>query len=183
LTNGLPNATRTPTALCINIQVDNLSLFSSRQDRCCFVHLSPNGFSNLQFDNYERDFTFIVGNDSYSCPRFVADFLSPRASKLHRSDPTVHSIEIETRDRDHYFEQFFWAGFGSSVCVKAERYALFRAFCVGLESSDFYDQLVQQCHGDLTMDNIIDRLTDLDRIGGSLNREVEFAFCGSRIGV
>jgi hypothetical protein len=36
-----------------------------------------------------NDFTFIVGDSRYSCPWYVADFLSPTICHLHEVDPLL----------------------------------------------------------------------------------------------
>jgi hypothetical protein len=65
----------------------------------------------------EQDLTFIVGTDYYFCPWFVADFISPRVSRLHATDPTLNQFLIETIDPDHHFNDFISLGSGSEISV------------------------------------------------------------------
>jgi hypothetical protein len=41
------------------------------------ISLSTKGFRNLPRNVYENDFTFIVGENRYYCPSFLACLLSP----------------------------------------------------------------------------------------------------------
>jgi hypothetical protein len=52
---------------------------------------------------YENDFRFIVGDGEYSCPSFIADFLSPRVTELRASDATIADLRIGIEDPNHFF--------------------------------------------------------------------------------
>jgi hypothetical protein len=81
------------------------------------LKLSASGMANIAPSKTENDFTFIVGNDSYPCPWFVAAFLSPRIGHLHSIDPTFNELEIETEDPDHQFESIVSIGRGGSIDI------------------------------------------------------------------
>jgi hypothetical protein len=73
--------------------------------------LSAKGLTNLSRNVYENDFTFLVGDEHYRCPSFIAAFLSPRLAERQVSDPTLHDIVMETPDPSHYFQSFFQSWF------------------------------------------------------------------------
>ena len=57
--------------------------------------LSCEGLQNVIFMNFndEDTFHFIIGENDIEMNRFFADFISPRVSNLHQSDPTIQSIK------------------------------------------------------------------------------------------
>jgi hypothetical protein len=81
------------------------------------LKLRGSGMTNITPAKSENDFTCIVGQDTYQCPWFVADFLSPRIGQIHSIDPTLNEIVIKAEDSDHEFEEFlhFGDGFGIEV--------------------------------------------------------------------
>ena len=52
--------------------------------------------SYVPFDNYPKDFTFIVNKEEYHTNKIVADILSKNISKIHLTDPTFDQYEIIT---------------------------------------------------------------------------------------
>jgi hypothetical protein len=67
--------------------------------------LSAKGLKNIQVKEYEKDFTFVVGGVCYSCPRFLAQFISAHVSCLHSIDDTISSVEIAIGDSGCNFSQ------------------------------------------------------------------------------
>jgi hypothetical protein len=84
------------------------------------VKLSSSGMANITKSRMENDFTFIVGGRRHSCPWFVAEFLSPKVSRVHSVDITVSEIDIEVQDVNNEFESILSLGFGSSLSVARE---------------------------------------------------------------
>jgi hypothetical protein len=78
---------------------------SANEKQQFHASLSANGFAHLPMNCYENDFTFLVGEKKCECPSLVADFLSPRFSRLRSMDATIHEIVIETPDKLGYFPE------------------------------------------------------------------------------
>jgi hypothetical protein len=78
------------------------------------IHLSltVKGLQGVEKVSHERNFTFMVGDERYPCPSFVAEFLSPRVISLRSQDITIDEFSIETKDPDHQFGNFLSIGFG-----------------------------------------------------------------------
>jgi hypothetical protein len=53
------------------------------------VGLSVKGLANIPRNIYENDFPFIIREDTYQCPSFIAAFLFPRSGQLQVSDSTL----------------------------------------------------------------------------------------------
>lgn len=58
--------------------------------------LSCEGLQNVIFMNFNDEdiFHFIIGENDIEMNRFFADFISPRVSRLHQSDPTINSLYL-----------------------------------------------------------------------------------------
>jgi hypothetical protein len=58
---------------------------------------STSGLSSVGASKAESDFAFIGGDETYRCPRFVADFISPKVARLHGLDSSISASSVETR--------------------------------------------------------------------------------------
>jgi hypothetical protein len=61
--------------------------------------LSSTRLANVPIEESRNDFEFIVGDTTYRCPSFIADFLSPRMAALHTIPcaPTKYRETISAR--------------------------------------------------------------------------------------
>jgi hypothetical protein len=62
------------------------------------IRLSSKRLSQLPENCYENDFRFIVGGREHHCPCWVADFISPRISRLRSSDMTIRSFHLNLKE-------------------------------------------------------------------------------------
>ena len=60
------------------------------------MKLQSNSVLQVPFENYEKDFTFIVNSEKFDISTFQADLLSPTISKIHFNDPTIKTFFINT---------------------------------------------------------------------------------------
>jgi hypothetical protein len=60
--------------------------------------LSADGVRNITISRIENEFDLIAGDNRYSCPWFVATFLSPKIAQLHALDPSICEFHVETKD-------------------------------------------------------------------------------------
>jgi hypothetical protein len=59
------------------------------------LSLSTNGLSHIPIKESTIDFKFIVGDATYCCPSWIADFISPKIAVLHSIDNTVMSFRLK----------------------------------------------------------------------------------------
>jgi hypothetical protein len=83
------------------------------------ISLPAKGFRNLPTNLYQNDFTFIVGENRYVCPSFLASFLSPRICDLQMKDATLREFYIETQDPTNLFQKLLEVCYGSSFRICA----------------------------------------------------------------
>jgi hypothetical protein len=138
------------------------------------VSLSTKGFQNLPPNLYENDFTFIVGENRYHCPTFLASFLSPRICQLQMNDPTLQEFSIETKDPTSIFDRILQLCYGSTFEV-GENISIFRSIICELNNRELYEELFESFESTLTILNVVDRLKFLFSNGDFC--DCEFDFC------
>ena len=60
------------------------------------ITLSSSGLQNVVLTKYQddEDFFFVFGEEEFSMKSFFAEFISPKVSRLHKTDPTIHRINF-----------------------------------------------------------------------------------------
>jgi hypothetical protein len=66
--------------------------------------LGSKQFENVEFDESEKDFEFIVGNSHFCCNHIIAAFFSPKIVKLQGVDATALSDCISSIEESEVFE-------------------------------------------------------------------------------
>jgi hypothetical protein len=123
------------------------------------VALSAKGLANIPRNIYENDFTFILGEDKYQCPSFIAAFLSPRIVQLQVSDSTLREFVIVTKDPEHYFHNFICLAESCRMTVAHQNSEFFRSIYHELWNEDGLNSIIK-CYGnDMTRNTVCDRLT------------------------
>lgn len=81
--------------------------------------LPISGLKHINFDKYENDFTFYVGDQMFQCNKFIADFLSPRVSEMRNCDSTIDSFYIPSSkcSNPHLFKLLLSLAKGYSIII------------------------------------------------------------------
>lgn len=91
------------------------------------VKLSSKGLKNVRMELYEGLFEFVVGDEKYNCSPIIAEFLSPKISRLREADPSVCCYIVNTKDSSSKFKDFLELSFSSELQIAPEDFAfLFR---------------------------------------------------------
>jgi hypothetical protein len=122
--------------------------------------LSANGMRNVAISKVESDFDFGVGDNRYSCPWFVAAFLSPKIAQLHALDPSICEFHVETKDHKQEFDKFLSLGCGLSFVIDNENLLVVRSIVRELGNCELYSLIVEGLEGDLNVSNVFERLRD-----------------------
>jgi hypothetical protein len=139
------------------------------------IKLSSLGLANIRKDEYENDFTFYVGSKTYECPTFMAEFLSPRVSQHRYSDPTIRTFHVHINDPDSVFAAFLSLGDGSILNVNEGNREALEWLCCELGNVELLHSISDQFDGDLTIENVVERLRFLIACECESTREIEFA--------
>jgi hypothetical protein len=136
--------------------------------------LSARGLANGPVGDWSDHFTFIVGDRHYRCPSSVAQFLSPRVSKLHSIDATISELRLEVEDRDKLFGLVLEAAKGNSIAADSDHRGTFEGTCAALWNSELCEFVCDQQRDDFTMDNVLDRLRFRSANRSDISAELEF---------
>jgi hypothetical protein len=108
------------------------------------LSLSVQGLQRLESLNHEKDFAFIVGDKRYSCPTFVAEFLSPRIASLRSQDLTIQEFSIATDDPGQQFGALLSIGFGGDVSFLPLDLEFVRSICRELGNYELFGMTLQR---------------------------------------
>jgi hypothetical protein len=130
---------------------------------------------NIPRAEHRSDFAFLVGDVRYSCPSFVAEFLSTRVCELHEADPTIKEYVVETEDSDQEFEKFVSLGYGEGLSVVESNRGFFVELSRELKSNELLVCLVNGIEGELSVSNALSRLILLKSAGYGVDEVIVFA--------
>ncbi|KAK8871571.1 hypothetical protein M9Y10_007304 [Tritrichomonas musculus] len=66
------------------------------------IRLQLAAILQIPFQNYDKDFTFVVNSERFDTSTFAADLLSNKISKIHFTDPTLKEFSIDTETRGDF---------------------------------------------------------------------------------
>jgi hypothetical protein len=120
----------------------------------------------------------VIGQNHSKCSRFVAQFLSPKISRLQIADPTITSYSLSSIEEIEEIEEF--DGFlalcsGLEVCMNKSTKYIFEHISQELENyeliSAIYDQFPNE---EMSVDNVIWRYTNKTKFGIESSAEMDF---------
>jgi hypothetical protein len=120
--------------------------------------LSPSakGLANIAVDPAFNTFCFIVGDHSYCCRPFVADFLSPLVARLHSLDACLDEYHLNSPDPFNCFDSILAVGRGSDLMLDKRTFPSALAILTELENREFCDQLADTIPSEPTCANVVD---------------------------
>ncbi|KAK8844509.1 hypothetical protein M9Y10_024374 [Tritrichomonas musculus] len=84
------------------------------------IQLNTSCILNLPFQNYDKDFTFIVNGKEFKASSVFSDILSPKISQIHKNDPTFDRYTINTTNRGDFSIFFKLMNFNENPISKSE---------------------------------------------------------------
>jgi len=145
------------------------------------VCLSARGLGRLS-NTHQNDFTFIVDGREFSCPSFIAEFLSPKIAKLRSVDSTFccYSVNVKDQSSDFGFRRILELCGGSELNVEAQEdqancvREYFLNIACELENDELYDAICDQV--ELSAENVISRAERRRERADDVDRELGFIF-------
>jgi hypothetical protein len=135
------------------------------------LSLSAKGLQRVETVDHAQDFAFIVGNERYPCPSFLAEFLSPRISSLRSQDITIDEFSIKTEDPGHHFGTFLSIGFGREVLPSRVELSFLRSVCGELGNSELFEKTFTRKDGEITDDELKARIEFLSGVNDRCERD------------
>ena len=121
---------------------------------------------NMPFEEYEKNFTFVVNGNCYKASRFTADLVSPIIRKYHYDDKTFDKFTITTnlniQEKEatavDYFKDFLNLISFEEITLDDCHLIHFAEYFLQLGNIDEYLRLKNEYFENLTPQNVIDRL-------------------------
>jgi hypothetical protein len=138
------------------------------------LRLSAGVLANIQTCDEINDFEFVVGDNHYRCPWFVAHFLSPRIAQLRSSDITINEFVVVTKDVKNEFREFLSLGPGCSIAIGNENRPFYSELSTELCNEELSELVEEDIYGEQNCENIFKLLKRRIRCNFDCSRELEF---------
>lgn len=120
------------------------------------IKLRTESVLQVPFQNYEKNFTFIVNTERFDTNILSADLLSPTISKIHLSDPTIKEFWINTEAHGNFNHILNLLKFENEEIPEDEIPYLFEVLNIlGIEKVNFNNNSNEE---ENTLDNILNHI-------------------------
>jgi hypothetical protein len=143
------------------------------------LSLSARGLANIPRSESQNDFEFIVGDNHYPCPWYVAAFLSPKLCRNFSVDGTQHSFIVETPDSNDQFCELLSLGRGESIHFTSTNLSFFVSIAREFENTELLFSIKNKIDPELNKSTVIPRL--IDRLEFKLPADEEIEFLSSHL--
>ena len=125
--------------------------------------LSLSNAKGIPFNEYEKNFRFIVNGKSYETNRYIADLISPIIRKYHHSDKTIDEFTINTESdiqlmHEDCFKDFLNLATFENYEIDSNQQKLFAQYFLHLGNLDEFHRLEHEYQANLTPNNAVDHL-------------------------
>jgi hypothetical protein len=86
------------------------------------VGLTHRGLSNTNWNQEEKDITFLVNKEGFKCNRIQAHFLCPKLREIQRNDPSIQVFDLGTNTSREIFMLIFPLIEGKNVEIPQEAF-------------------------------------------------------------
>lgn len=136
------------------------------------IQLQTKAILNVPLQLYEDDFCFIVNGEEFHTSRIISELLSPDICHIHQVDPTMSTINIDTKNEGDFSNILKMASFQPvSIPLEEIQFVLEILDFLGNKSFD-----LSSLHQPLTIDNAIGQLIQQKfiRNDAQISNEVDF---------
>lgn len=133
-----------------------------------FAALSTEGLQRLK-NIYTEQFTFKIGSDNYTIPKFFAAFLSPKVCEMLRTDFKRDSLNIEPfNHKSNCFNLLINLTYGHTISITEENFDEILYYAEELQNGE----IVKYCMKFLANEEILYDSISLDTIIRSLRAKI-----------
>ena len=137
------------------------------------VKIGMKNLQRIQFDKFEKDFSFIVNGKIYKTNSFVANILSPNISKMLEGNINTSYYQINTKyEKD--FNRIIEYGEMKPINVKEEEEEYFQNVLKELGNFEEFVQFSKKFQGDLSFENAIERLKTKQEFNINFDEEISY---------
>lgn len=138
------------------------------------IWYSSKGFANLPKHQLTPDFTICFENIEYKINSFLADFIFPKISQIHQSDPLFSKIEIPIKDTDFYFQNIISSLQGQSLQINEISIYFYLYIFNFFENEEIVSILENLKPTKLTKENIVSIIEEKTQTVSSIENEISF---------
>ena len=138
-----------------------------------FAKIGIDNLQRIQFDNFEKDFSFIVNGKIYQTNSFVANILSPNISKNYKEKVNTSYYEINS-EYEGNFNRIIEYGEMKSISFKEEEIQYFKNIMKELGNFNEFLQFSKELQEDISYENVIQRIQFKKEIDIPLDEEIKF---------
>lgn len=148
----------------------------NKMNQTCSIQLNPSCIMNVPFQNYEKNFTFIVNGEEFLTSKFISDLLSPKICKIHTIDPTIDLFYINTNEHGQFSYVLDLVKFSLNTIPLSEIPFIYEVMeILQNETISLSEEELQQ---ELTIDNIFSSIQQHEKFvkfySKSYQQEIEY---------
>lgn len=102
--------------------------------------LSNRGLKNIAARIGPYDFKFIVSGEVYKCHKFFADFISPKVSLIHLTDPLCDKYKIDIEDPNKSFKLIVKIMYGEDITPNDEEKEFIKNVACLLGNAELFER-------------------------------------------
>ncbi|KAK8875481.1 hypothetical protein M9Y10_005647 [Tritrichomonas musculus] len=138
------------------------------------IWFSSKGFTNIPEYLLIPNFTICFEDSKYQINSLLADFISPKISRIHQAEPFCSSITIPIKDPNHFFNNIVFSLRGNSLSVNDQSIFFYLYVFNFLENEDVVLSLEELKPTKLTKENIISIIEHKIQANFSIKNELSF---------
>ena len=123
-----------------------------------FAKIGIDNIQRIQFDKFEKDFSFIVNGQVYKTNKFVANILSPHISNLFEGNMNLSYYKINTEDEGDFNRIIKYGEMKEINIKKKEEKQYFRSILKQLGNGDEVLRFSKKFQENISIENAIQRL-------------------------
>ena len=127
----------------------------------------------IQFDKFEKDFSFIVNDEVYKTNLFVANILSPIISKMFKENMNRSYFQINSEYKGD-FKQILKYGEMKEINIKQEEKQYFACIMKQLGNSYAVQHFYKELDEDISYENVVQRIQIKKELNINFNEEITF---------
>ena len=130
-------------------------------------------FGRIQFNKFEKDFSFIVNGEIYQTNSFVANILSPNISKMFDENMKVACYEINT-EYEGVFNKIIEYGEMKAININEDEKPYFENVLKLLGNNIDAYKSYNEIQEDISFENVIQRIKTKIELNMNIDEEITF---------
>ena len=138
-----------------------------------FVKIGVENIERIQFDKFEKDFSFIVNGKIYKTNSFVANILSPHISKIFEGNMDISYYQINPKYEGD-FNRIIEYGEMKKIDIKEEENLYFKNIMKELGNNNELLRLGKEFQEEISYENVIQRIQMKKEININIDEEIKY---------